>query len=56
MKPQMQCVRAGLALMCAILFASSSARATDVFPIADQPGLLQMCGGLASDGTNYLAA
>jgi hypothetical protein len=45
-----------LAGLCAILSPSLSADATTVFPIADKPGVLQMCGGLAYDGANYLAA
>jgi hypothetical protein len=45
-----------LAGLCAALLPLLPDKAMGVFPIADQAGVLQMCGGLAYDGTNYLAA
>jgi hypothetical protein len=47
-----------MAGLYALLSSSLSTQATEVFPIADNPNpkVLQMCGGLAYDGTNYLAA
>ena len=48
--------RALMAGFCAILLSSLSTKATVIFPIADSPNVVQVCGGLACDGTNYLAA
>jgi hypothetical protein len=48
--------RAFLAGCCVIVTSSLSTKATVVFPIANNPNVLQTCGGLAYDGTNYLAA
>ena len=45
-----------MALAGAAALLILQARATTVFPIANNNSLVQACGGLAFDGTNYLAA
>jgi hypothetical protein len=54
MNPTKNCVL--MAGLCALLSSSLSTQATGVFPIADSSTVVQVCGGLAYSGSNYLAA
>jgi hypothetical protein len=49
-------IQAFIAGLCAILSSSLPLQAATVFPIADRSTVVQVCDGVAYDGSNYLAA